>query len=136
MPNLFKHLAQLAVTALNQNHFVPGIVALANLAYPGRRSPHLTRTRLALLDRHAGAQNVQLGFGRDSSHFDKIGLFHSSRGLGQLVGQFAVIGHHQQALAHVVEAPNGIEPFPHLVEELHHGRPALGILHRGHKAPR
>jgi hypothetical protein len=40
--DFLKHLAQFAVAAFNENHFVPGIVALANLANAGRRGAHLT----------------------------------------------------------------------------------------------
>ena len=41
----------------------------------------------------------------------------------------------QQALAHVVEAADGVEALLHLVKELHHRGPALGVLDRGDEAP-
>jgi hypothetical protein len=39
--DLLEHFAQFAVAALNEHHFVPGIVALANLPDAGRRGAHL-----------------------------------------------------------------------------------------------
>jgi hypothetical protein len=41
MSNFFEHLAQFTIPSFDQNNFVPGIVALAHLANPGRRCPHL-----------------------------------------------------------------------------------------------
>jgi hypothetical protein len=136
VPNLFKHLAQLAVAPFNQHHLIPGIVALPYLANARRRCPHHARARLAPLDGDAPAQNVQFRFGRLPAHFHQVGLLHSRRGLGQLVGKLAVVGHQQKPLAHVIQPAHGIEPLAHLLKKLHHRRTAFGILYRGHEALR
>jgi hypothetical protein len=86
VPDFLKHLAQFAIAALNQHHFVPGVVALPHLANPRRRCAHLARPRFALLDGHARAQNIQLAFGWNSGHLYQVSLLHSDRCLGQLVG--------------------------------------------------
>ena len=39
--DLLEHFAQFAVAALDEHHFVPGIVALADLADAGRRCANL-----------------------------------------------------------------------------------------------
>ena len=136
MANFLEHLAQFAVAAFDENHFVPGIVALANLADTGRRGAHLTRTGLATLDGDAAAQNVQLCLGGLAGDFDQVSFFHAGGGFGEPVGQFAVVGDHQQPLAHVIEPANGVEALLHLVEKLHYRRPSLGVLDRGDEAPR
>jgi hypothetical protein len=53
MPDLLKHLAQLAVAAFDDDDFVPGVIALADLANLGGRGLHSARSRLAPLDSHA-----------------------------------------------------------------------------------
>ena len=58
--DFLEHLAQFAVAALDENDFVPGIVALANLADAGRRGADLARAGLATLDGDAAAQNVRV----------------------------------------------------------------------------
>jgi hypothetical protein len=40
MADFLEHFAQFAVAALDQNHFVPWIVALADLANAGRGGAH------------------------------------------------------------------------------------------------
>jgi len=136
MPDFLEHLAQFAVAPLDQHHFIPRVIALPHLPNPCRRRPHLASTRLALVDGHARAQDIQLVFAGNSGYLHQVRLFHARRCLGQLVGQFAIVGHQQQAFAHVVQAPHRVKPLSHLLEELHHGWPALRILHRGHKAAR
>jgi hypothetical protein len=86
MADFLEHLAQFAITALDQNDFVPGIVTLSNLANTGWGGANLARTGLTLLDGNAGAKNVQLAFGWNSSHLDQIGFFHADGGLGQFIG--------------------------------------------------
>jgi hypothetical protein len=41
MADLLEHFSEFAVAALNEHHFVPGIVALADLADAGRRGADL-----------------------------------------------------------------------------------------------
>jgi hypothetical protein len=77
MADLLEHLAQFAVAALDENHFVPGIIALADLADAGRGGADGGRTGLAALNGNAAAQNVQLGFGGLAGDLDQIGFFHA-----------------------------------------------------------
>ena len=55
------------------------------------------------------AQNIELGFSGLAGDFDQVGFFHAGSGAGKAVGQFAVVGDHEQAFAHVVQAADGIE---------------------------
>src|ERR1035437_8000825 len=107
--DLLEHLAQFAVAALDENHFVPGIVALADLANAGRGGADRGRAGLATLNGDAATENVQLGFGGLAGDLDEISFFHAGGGLGEAVGQLAVVGDDEKALAHVVEAANRVE---------------------------
>ena len=136
MADFFEHLAQLAVAALDDDHFVPGIVALADLADLGRSGAHApgTCTRTASLDDYALAQRVEHVFRRLAGYLHQIGLFYAGGGLGELVGQFAVVGHQQQAFAEVIEASHGVQALVFCREELHYRWPALGIADGSDKA--
>ena len=94
----------------------------------------MARAGLAALDGDAAAKNVELGLGGLAGDFDQVSFFHAGGGFGEPVGQFAVVGDDEQPLAHVVEAANGVEALLHLLEELHHRGPALGVFDRGDKA--
>jgi hypothetical protein len=134
--DLLEHLAQFAVAALDENDFVPGIVALANLANPGWRGVDLGRAGLAAFNGHTAAQDVEFRFRRLARDFHKVGFLNTRGSFGELVGQLAVVGHHQQAFAQVVEAADGIKPLAHLLKELHHRVPALRIFDGGNKSAR
>jgi hypothetical protein len=136
MPNLFEHLAQLAIATLDDDDFVPGIVALADLANLRGRSLHTARTRFAALNAHPRTQSIQTFFRGLAADLDQVGLLHARCRAGELVGQVAVVGHEQQALAQVVQPSNRIEALAQLREKLHHGWPLLGIAHRRDKTPR
>jgi hypothetical protein len=88
----------------------------------------LARAGLAALDGDAARRMVELVFGGDAGYLDEIGFFDAGRGAGEPVGELAVVGHQQQALAHVVEAANRVKALPHLVKELHDGGTAFGSL--------
>jgi hypothetical protein len=133
--DLLEHLTQLAVAAFNEDDFVPGVVALANLANLGGRSLHPAGTRSAALDSHARTEAVQLFVAWFTAHLYEVSLFHSGCGAREFVGEVAVVGDEQEAFAQVVQASDGVEPLAQLCEELHHGRAPLGIAHRGYKAP-
>jgi hypothetical protein len=134
MADFLEHFAQFAVASLNQNHFVPGIVALAHLADTCRRSAHLRRSRTAALDGNAGTENIELAFGGLSGHFHQVGLFHAGCGAREPIGEFAVVGHQQQAFAHVVKAAYGVKALLELVKKLHDGGAAFRVLDCGHEA--
>jgi hypothetical protein len=93
MSDFFKHLAQLAITPLDQHHFVPGIVALTHLADLGRRGPHAAFPRFAALNGDTPAQALEFLLRRLPAYFYQIDLIHAGRGLGELVGQIAIVGH-------------------------------------------
>jgi hypothetical protein len=136
MPNLFEHLAQLAIATLDDDDFVPGIVALADLANLRGRSLHTARTRFAALNAHPRTQSIQTFFRGLAADLDQVGLLHARCRAGELVGQVAVVGHEQQPFAQVVQPSNRIEALAQLREKLHHGWPLLGIAHRRDKTPR
>jgi hypothetical protein len=134
MADFLEHLAQFAVAALDENDLVPGIVALADLTNAGRGGADGRRARFAALDGDAAAENVQLCFSGLAGNLDKVSFFHARGGLGEAIGELAVVGDNEKALAHVIETANGVEALLHLVEELHHRGAALGVLDRGDEA--
>ena len=135
MAYFLEHLAQLAIAALDEDHFVPGVVTFTHLANAGRCGPNfLALFRTAAVDRDALAQAVERLFGWLAGNFDEIGLFDARRSLGELIGELAVVGDHEQAFAQVVEATDGVKALVFLCEELHHGGTALGVGHGGDKA--
>jgi hypothetical protein len=132
--DLLKHLAELAITAFDEDDFVPGIVALADLADLRGGGMDATRAGLAAFDSDASAEAIEGFLSGLAADFYEVGFLHTCGGPGEFVGQVAVVGHEQQAFAQVVETANGIETFARLREELHHRRAAFGIAHRGHEA--
>jgi hypothetical protein len=144
MTDLLEHLAEFAISALDENDLEPGIVDWARgatfaggfagteRANIGGRGLHPIRTRLALGNPDTLPESVELFFGRLTAHFDQIRLLNTGCGLGELVGQFAVVGDQQKTLAQVVEATDRVEALAGLGEKLHDGRAALGIADGGH----
>jgi hypothetical protein len=133
VPDLFEHLAQLAIASFNQNYFIPGVVPLAHLPYLGRSSVHLSGSRPPAINCHTLAQTIQILLGGQSADFYQIGLFNSRCSPRQFVRQLAIIRHEQQAFAQVVQAADGVKPLAHLFEELHHCGASLRIAHSGDK---
>jgi hypothetical protein len=131
--DLFEHLAQLAVAALDEHHFVPWIVTLADLADACWSGTDAALAGLTVLDGDSAAQDVELVLGGLAADFDQVRFLHAGGGFCELVGQFAVVGHQEQAFSLVVEAAHGVEALGHLLKELHDGGPALGILDGGDK---
>jgi hypothetical protein len=129
--DFLEHFAQFAVAAFNQNNFVPGIVALANLANAGRRGADAVGARFAAFDCDACAKYVEFSLAGNAGDFDQVSFFHAGGGAGKAVGKLAVVGHQQQAFAHIVEAANGVKALAHLLKELHHRGAAFGILDGG-----
>ena len=76
----------------------------------------------------------EFGFGGLAGDLDEVSFFYAGGGLGEAVGQLAVVGDDEQAFAHVVEAADGVEALLHLVEELHHRGAAFGVLDGGDEA--
>jgi hypothetical protein len=86
MPDLLEHLAQFAVAAFDQHHFVPGIVALPHLPDAGGRGLHPALSWLAALDAYPFAKPVQFLFGRLPAHLHQVRFLHARGSFGQLVG--------------------------------------------------
>jgi len=120
-----EHLAQFAVAALDEDDFIPGIVALADLAYAGGRGADRERTRLTTLDGHRRAQNVQFALAGLAGDLYEIGFLHAGRALvRQLASSPSLVTSSRPSLM-VVQAAYGIEALAHLVEKLHdRGRPS------------
>ena len=136
MSDLLKHLAQLAVATLDDDDFVPGIVALADFANLGRRGMHTTRTRFATLNGDAGPQAIEFFFGGLTADLDQISLLDARGGFRELIGEVAVVSDQQQALAQVVQPADRIEALAQFREELHHCRPLLRITDCSDESPR
>jgi hypothetical protein len=135
MADLFEHFAQFAITALDDNDFVPGVVAFAHLSDAGGcGSNFIVLFGAAALDRDAFAQTVERLFGWLAGDFDEVGFFDAGGSFGELIGELAIVGDHEQAFAQVVEAANGVKALVFLREELHHSRTALGVSHGGDEA--
>jgi hypothetical protein len=133
--DLLEHLAQFAIAALDDDDFVPGVVAFAHLADAGRgRTNFVMFFRAAALDGNAFAESVESLFGWLAGNFDEIGLFDAGSSLGELIREIAVVGDHEQAFAQVVETANRIEALGSLREELHHGGTAFRVSHGGDEA--
>jgi len=79
-------------------------------------------------------QSIELFFRRLTAHFDQVRLLNTGCSLGELVGQFAVIGDQQKTFAQVVQATDRVEALASLGKKLHDRRAALGIAHRRHVA--
>ncbi len=75
--------------------------------------------------------------GGDAADFDEVGLFDAGGGFGERVGQVAVVGHEEEALAEVVEAAYGIEADLVAVgavlglHEVHDGGALFGVFEGG-----
>ena len=131
-----KHLPQFAVTSLGQHHLKPGIVALAELADARRGCAHPRRTWFAFFNRHAAAQALEFFRARLPGDLHEVCLLHARAGFAEQIGQFAVVGHQQQAFTQVIEPAHRVHALLRFGEKLHHRGPVFGIAHRGDVAPR
>jgi hypothetical protein len=127
--DLLEHLAQFTVSSLDQRNFKPGIVAMANLPDTRRCGANSSFARLALVDAHTFAKLVESTLVRLTGDLHQIDLFHSGSGARQLVGQLAVVGHQQQALAQIVQPAHGVQALSQLGEKLHHRGTAFGVAY-------
>src|SRR6185312_6544985 len=148
MADLFKHLAELPVAAFGQRHFIPGVFAATNLLDLCRLRQHAiapSRANLvqpSAIDHDPSPQLVDRFRCGRTRNFDEIRLRYARRRLRQLIRKVAVVGHQQQTFAQVVQPPHRIQPrhlavladgffLGILPQQLHHGRPLLGIVERG-----
>jgi hypothetical protein len=114
MPDLLKHLAEFAVAAFDQHHFVPRVVPLADLADAGRGGVHAALARPGSIDGHPFTKQIELFFRWLAADFYEVGLLDARRGFGQLVGKVPIVGDQQQPFAQVIKAPDRIKALVHL----------------------
>jgi hypothetical protein len=144
--DFLEHLADFAVAAFDKDHFVPGIVGVAEKAKAGGGG-HDTALVVtggggiglvdlgAAVDHDAVAKLVERRVGGLAADFDEVGFFDAGGGAGEGVGEVAVVGHEQEAFAGVVEAADGEDALAGL-EEVHDGGAAFGIAGGGDVALR
>ena len=107
--DFLEHLADLAIAALRQGEFVPGVVASACLLDLCRCGDDAVAPaaadfiKTAAIDHDAAAELVDAFTRGSAGDFDEIGLLDASGCLGELVCEVAVVGHQEQAFAEVVE---------------------------------
>jgi hypothetical protein len=111
--DLFEHLADFAVTAFDEDHFVPRVVGVAEEADAGGGGHDAALASSsggvgllgrivnlgAAIDHDAVAELVDRGIGGLAADFDEVGFFDAGGGAGEGVGELAVVGHQEQAFA-------------------------------------
>ena len=136
MADFLKHAPDLAVLALSKRYFIPGIVSLANQANLRRRSAYGAEVLCSQLAANADSltQLFNILFLRQPANLHQISFWNMGSGLGEKVGQFAVIGHEQQAFTGVIKTADRINALAHVFDQAHHCGSAFGIGNRGHVA--
>ena len=99
-----------------------------------RAASGVEKTYLVKVSGEPSEEAIESLFGGLSAYLDQVSLFDSRRSAREFVGQVAVVGHQQEPLAQIIQPPDRVEPLAQLREELHHGRPLLGITDRGDEA--
>ena len=82
------------------------------------------------VDHDAVAELVNRGVGGFAADFDEVGFFDAGGGAGEGVGEFAVVGHEEEAFAGVVEAADGEDALASF-EEVGDGGAVFGIAGGG-----
>ena len=88
----------------NQPYLVPGILGPAHQFQPGRR-------RAPAAQRNAVAELLLLFRRQRPVHFHQVGLGDVVGGRRDGVGEFAVVGEQQQALAVVIQPAHRVDPL-------------------------
>lgn len=123
--DLLEHFSELAVAAFDEGDLVPGVIAATDELDLGGSGDDAVATagadlvETAAVDHDAVADLVEAAGRRDAADLDQVRLFDSGGGLGERVGEVAVVGHQQQSLREVVEAANGVKPGKLAVEAGH-----------------
>jgi hypothetical protein len=129
MPDLFKHLADLAIAAFDDRDFEPGIISLTDLANLRRCCAHPAPTFFG--DRNALSQFIELGVVGLPCNLDHIDLGHIRRRFHQRICQFAVVGKQQKAFAGPIEPSDRIHAGFGAADQVHNGRAFFGIAYGG-----
>src|SRR5271165_1894891 len=125
--DLLKHAADLAVAALDQNHFVPWIGSVFDEANFCGRGFDAAAASEGNGDSGPQALNGLLAW--LSADFDEIGFPDVRAGLGELLRKCAVVGHEKQALAGIVEAAHRIDALGVFRKQVHDSGAAFRIAH-------
>ena len=129
MTNVLEHAADLAIAAFDENDFVPGIGSVFEKADFGRSG--FDAATIVESDGDPVTEALKRLSAGTAADFDVIGFGDVRGGLGELLGEGAVVGHEEKALAGVIEAAYGIEALGLVAHELHDGGAAFGIADRG-----
>ena len=73
------------------------------------------------------AELVDRGVGGLTADFDEVSFFDAGGGAGEGVGEFAVVGHEQEAFARVVEAADGEDALALFLKKSHDRRAVFGV---------
>ena len=93
---------------------------------PGETAPTRAGRGAPVVQLDPLAEPAQGAGARRARHLDQVLLVDAVRGMGQELGQVAVVGHDEQALAVQVEPPDGEDPGLGR-HEGDHRRSALGV---------
>ena len=127
-----EHAANLAVAALDERDCVPGVGSVLVELDFGRRS--FDAAIVVEGDVDAVAETLEGCFVGASADFDEISFGDVRGGLGELLGEGAIVGEEEKPLAGVVEAADGIDAGGEIAEELHDGGTSFGIVDGGNVA--
>ncbi len=94
---MFEHDSDLLVAAFDQFDFVPGVVAAPDHFDGGWRGA-------AAAERNACAETLLFIRSERSVDFDQIGFRNVALGSGDGVGEFAIVGEQDEAVAVIIEA--------------------------------
>lgn len=125
VPELRQHPAHFAILPLGEDHFENG--------------------RFPLLTDHADAPGPDLAFRQPdavdqlvehlafggSGHDHPVQLLDAELGVGQLIGEFAVVGQQNQPRAHLVEPADGIDALGNLGQDVDDARASGRVIIRG-----
>ena len=78
------------------------------------------------IDHDAVAELVNRGVGGFTADFDEVSFFDAGGGAGEGVGEFAVVGHEQEAFAGVIETADGEDALASF-EEVGDSRAVFGV---------
>lgn len=124
MVEMLKHDTNLVLPAFNQADFVPGVVAFANEFQTGWCG-------LAAVHGDAGAKEFFFFVSQRALDFGQVSFGDVAGRRGESIGEIAVVGEKEEALAEVIQPADRVDTFAHTFEELHHCFAAFGIKDGG-----
>jgi len=124
-----EHAADLAIAAFDEGDLVPGILdVLEEADFCGRE---FDAALVVKSNGDAVAEFLDGGFVGLAADFDVISFGNVGAGLGEFLGEGAVVGEEEETFASVVEAADGVDAFGEMAEELHNSGAAFGIAGGG-----